>query len=228
MMTIIDHIEEFRRRVIFILIFIFALSFIAFFASDHLIRFVDSNMPENVELIVTTPLEIVLARIGLSIFVSILVSIPFIIYQIAKFVKPAFSEKEKKYMWAIPLSLFLFVFGFSSAFLFIVKFGMNFLASNAASLGIRTLWSLNDTIFFIFSLSFIFGLCFQLPLVVLILNKIGLASHTSLKRYRKYVYVFIFILGAVVTPTVDPFTQIVISVPLIVLYEISLLLVKIF
>ncbi len=227
-MPIIEHIEELRRRIIYILIFAFVLCTITFLYSSKLIKIINSNMPQNVQLIVTTPFEVLFAKLSISIFVSILILIPFIIYQLVKFVNPALNKKEKMYLKFVPFSIVLFFIGFYLAFFFIVKFGMTILASNAINLGIKTLWSLNDTIFFIFSLSFIFGLCLQMPLIIFALNKLNVVGYETLKKQRKYVYVFVFILSAIITPTVDPFTQTIVAIPLIVLYEITMALIKIF
>lgn len=228
MKKIISHIEELRSRLILIIVALFILATATFFASDHLIKLLRDSIPTEVELVVTNPFEIFLAKIWLSIFVSALALIPIIVHQIIAFVRPGLAKKERKVLWFVPFSIVLFFSGFLLCFIFLIKVVIGFLAISSSGLGIRNLWSLNDTISFVFTLSFIFGLCFQLPLILLVLNKLNILKYKTLKEQRKIAYVLTFIVSAVITPTVDPLTQIAVAIPLIFLYEVSLLLIRIF
>ncbi len=226
MKTFISHLEELRKRVVYVLI-IWALLFaICIFFNRHIIRAIISQLPNQVELIATSPINIISAQLKLDFFLSLLLIIPIVIVEVINYVRPALKKKERKYLLWVPLSIILFYTGFAAGLVFIGKIGLHFLAANAISLGIANMWEINETISFVFIISFILGLCFQLPLVLTMLAKMGLVNSQKLIEHRKLAYVLVFVISAILTPTVDPVTQIFVSLPLIFLYELSLLLTR--
>jgi sec-independent protein translocase protein TatC len=227
METVISHLEELRSKLVFILISFFILMAVVFLISDELIKILDRSMPENVELVVNNPFEILLAKVGLSLFISLLALLPLLFHQAILFIKPGLKEKEKKILWFVPLSVVLFFLGFFLSFLFLLEIGIRFLAESSTSIGIKNLWSLNETISLLFIFSSILGLCFQLPLILMGLNRLGILSYEMVKKKRKFVYILMLIISAIITPTVDPITQIAVALPLILLYELSLLLMRV-
>jgi len=195
--------------------------------SGYLIKLLNSYLYDKVVLITTNPLEIFLAMVKLSLFLSMIIILPILIYQIVGFVKPALNENEKKVLRFIPLGLTLFFSGFILSFVLMLKIGIEVLADVGTSLGILNLWSLSETISFIFMLSFVVGICFQLPIVLVMLDKLKIIKYDTMMKRRKFFYVLMFIISAIITPTVDPVTQTIVAIPLVLLYELSLFLMKI-
>ena len=226
MEKVISHLNELRSRLISTIV-IFLLFFTLFsFLSRYLIKYLLSSLPKGIEIVVMTPMESLFGILKVSIFVSILATLPFALYHIVRFVKPALKKNERKFLKFLPFSLTLFFVGFFCCYFLLIRIFIPFFVRISSVLNVRNLWSLVSTIDFIFMSCVIFGLFFQLPLLLLILEKIGIVNYGVLRKQRKTVYVLVFIFSAVITPTVDPITQIVVSVPLILLYEISLILMK--
>src|SRR6185436_12783844 len=151
------------------------------------------------------------------------VGFPYLAYEIWKFVKPALHEKEQKYAKGIVFyTSFLFITGMLFGYYVIVPMSVNFLGSYQVSEQVKNTITLDSFISIVTMMTLISGVVFELPIVVYFLTKIGILSPTFMRTYRRHSVVIIMIVAAVITPTSDATTLIMVALPLYVLYEISI------
>lgn len=227
---LIEHLNELRSRLIVVLVFFFLLFFIGFFVSNFIIQQVitDLIIAENIKLIVLTPLEYIYAQIKVGFLLALMIISPLIIYEILMFAKPALTLREKRAVHLIlPSFVLLFAAGIVFAYFIFLPVALYFLA-NLTAFNVLNMWSLNKFISFVFITALSFGLVFQIPLIMLILHRLNIVNIEVLKKQRKIVYVLIFVIAAIITPSVDFISQIILAVPLIILYEMSFLFVRVF
>jgi len=228
--TIAEHLEELRKRLIRILIVIALFFFVGFALSSRIINLLSYELVKNldVSLIVTTPFEFLLTQIFVGLIIAVIMALPLIIYEAVYFTNPALKKKERKILgFILPFTLIFFAAGLLFGYFVFLKAGLSLLSNIALSAGMLNLWSVQGFIRFIITILFFLGLLFQLPLLILLLNKIGAVSRDSLCSARKYFIVAAFFFAALLTPP-DPLTMILLGLPLIVLYELGILLTRIF
>jgi sec-independent protein translocase protein TatC len=158
-------------------------------------------------------------------FVSgLIIASPYILWEVWSFIKPALYEKERRYARGIVFyTSSLFITGVLFGYYIITPMSVNFLGSYQVSEQVKNTITLSSFISMVTTLSLLTGLIFELPIVIYFLTKIGLMSPAFMKTYRKHAVVVILILAAVITPTSDATTMILVAVPLYVLYEISII-----
>lgn len=217
--TIVEHLNELRNRIGKSLIFLLVCSVIIYSSIDKILFFLSKPVGK---LVFIAPQEAFTTNIKIAFFVGLLFSSPFILYQIWKFASLGLLPKERKYIRIFgPLSFLLFVIGFTFGYLIIVPIGMKFLLGFASEI-LAPMITISKYISFVFNLSFAFSLVFQLPIVILFLTKIGIVTPAVLKKRRKEAIVLVFIAAAIMTPP-DVVTQVLMAVPLILLYELGIL-----
>ena len=232
-----SHLIELRNRLLFFFIFfIFCFSFSYFFI-DKILDFIVEPFINSIEfkndkrLIYTGLTEVFLSYLKISIISAFIISAPFFIYQIWAFVAPGLLNKEKKvifpFLFLVPI---MFLIGFVFVYFLIIPLAWDFFISFDTSASNKNYTielepKINEYISLSLKLAFVFGLAFQLPIVVLLLTILGLISPNDLKKKRRYIIVMIFLISAIITPP-DIFSQIGLALPIIILYEFSLLLSK--
>lgn len=217
--TIVEHLNELRNHIGKSLIFLLVCSVIIYSSIDKILLFLSKPVGK---LVFIAPQEAFTTNIKIAFFVGLLFSSPFILYQIWKFVSLGLLPKERKYIRIFgPLSFLLFVIGFTFGYLIIVPIGMKFLLGFASEI-LAPMITISKYISFVFNLSFAFSLVFQLPIVILFLTKIGIVTPAVLKKRRKEAIVLVFIAAAIMTPP-DVVTQVLMAIPLILLYELGIL-----
>jgi len=202
---------------------------IAYIFSEKLFQLLiaplNAVMPEGDHLIFTNLPEMFFAYIKVAFIAGILAAAPLIFYQLWMFVAPGLYQKEKKFI--IPFvvsSTILFVGGALFGYFIVFPFGFKFFIGFSNEY-VKALPKVKEYLSFSIKLLFAFGIVFELPVVVFFLAKIGLVTPDLLKRKRKYAILLAFVLGAILTPP-DVITQIMMACPLIVLYEIGIIVAK--
>ena len=234
----ISHLVELRKRLINTLIFLFTLFIICYFFSEYIYGFLvepyaNAVKEDKIErrLIFTALQETFLTYLKVSFFSAFFITSPFILIQIWKFIAPGLYNHEKKaimpYLVVTPI---LFLLGGMLVYYLImplaIKFFLSFESLGAATnLPIQLEAKVNEYLSLVMKLIFAFGLSFQLPVVLSLLARIGVVNSTFLKERRKYVVVIIFGAAAILTPP-DPITQVGLAIPLLLLYELSILSVN--
>jgi sec-independent protein translocase protein TatC len=187
----------------------------------------------NSRIIFTSLIEAFTTHLKITFFASLIVSFPIIAFQVYRFLSPALYKNEKiAIMPFFIVSPFLFIGGLSFCYFFIIPLAWQFFASfQIMDLDVKNPLVLearfSEYASLIISFLVSFGFVFQLPVVLIVLNKLGIVSLSGLKKLRRYAIVFIFIVSAILTPP-DVISQILMAIPLIFLYEASLIYIKLF
>jgi sec-independent protein translocase protein TatC len=163
-----------------------------------------------------------MVHIYISMMAALVVAFPYLLWEIWSFIRPALLPKEKKYSRGLVVySTILFVLGMLFSYFLIVPLTVNFFSSYQVSESVTNSITLNSYISTVVSLSLSTGLVFELPIVVFFLTKIGLLTPKFMKKSRKYVWVILLTIAAIITPP-DVFSQILVTIPLVLLYELSI------
>lgn len=228
----IAHLEELRKRIIICLVTSvlgFALSYsFAKEIFDFLARPLKQALPPGSSLIFTTPTEAFFVYLKTAFVAGIFLASPVILFQIWQFVSPGLYEKERRYL--IPfvfVSTLLFVGGGAFGYFVVLPPAFKYLIGFAGS-SIQALPTMREYFGFTSTFLFAFGIVFEVPVFILLLAKMGIVNYRMLCRFQKYAVVLSFIVGAVLTPGPDVFSQLMMALPLLALYEISLLLARLF
>lgn len=162
-----------------------------------------------------------------SITAGFIMAFPYILWEVWKFIRPALYTNERKYAkWFILSTSLLFFLGVAFGYFILVPLSINFLTNLQISSEIKNQIDINSYISTVKTTSLATGLIFELPIIIFFLAQLGLVTDAFLKDYRKYAYVLILIVAAIVTPP-DVVSQIIVSIPMILLYEVSIFIAKI-
>ena len=237
--SFIEHLTELRSRLVRSVVYLFIFFAICYFFAENIYSFLLSPYAEAVKdddvnrrMIFTALHETFITYLKVAFFASMFVTSPIILTQIWKFVAPGLYKNEKMallpYLIATPT---LFLLGGMLVYYLVMPLAIKFFLSfeTSASMGglpIQLEAKVNEYLSLIMRLIFAFGLSFQLPVLLSLLARVGFIDSQYLKKRRKYVIVIIFAVAAILTPP-DPITQIGLGIPLLILYELSILSVKI-
>ena len=229
-MPLTAHLAELRSRLIWCMLGL-AVGFIVCYAfSDKIVAALQAppvlvGQPVKVPLQIIAPAEAFVTYIKVGLIAGLFLVLPFILYQLWKFVGPGLLEHEKKY--TVPFLIGSAVLFYSGGVLcyLVLPFLMHFLLSFARG-GIKAQLSVGYYVTFCIRLMIAFGLVFQLPMVVVFLTQLGLLSSRLLIRYFRHAVVLIFVLAAVLTPTTDPLSLVAMVLPMLLLYGLSILAAK--
>jgi len=223
-MSFFDHLEELRKRLIILSVVIFAAMIVCFTFVEQILDII-TRPAEHLELIYTTPAEAFMSQLRLSFIAAVMLTLPFTIYQVLAFILPALRETEKKAIIPLVITMcLLFALGILFGYYVVFPFALFFFLGFATE-GLMPLFTISAYISFVFSFLVAFGIVFQVPLVFWFLGRLSLISSSFLKKNRKYAILVTAVLSATITPP-DIFSQILMIGPMIVLYEIGLLLVR--
>ncbi len=237
--SFVEHLTELRSRLVKSFIYLFIFFIICYFFAENIYRFLLEpyaqavmNDEVNRRLIFTALHETFITYLKVAFFTAMFVTSPIILTQIWKFIAPGLYKNEKKallpYLVVTPT---LFLLGGMLVYYLVmplaIKFFLTFETSaQISSLPIQLEPKVNEYLSLIMRLIFAFGISFQLPVLLSLLARVGFIDSEYLKKRRKYVVVIIFAVAAILTPP-DPITQIGLGIPLLILYELSILSVKI-
>lgn len=226
------HLEELRRRIIYCLVAVLVTSLCCYAFKEKIFEFIAipliASLPEdNSWMIFTGVTEAFFTYLKISFLAGVFLSLPVIFYQLWIFIAPGLYAKEKKVV--VPFVIFstlFFVTGACFGYFVVFPFGFKFLLSFATDV-IRPFPSLREYLSFATKLLVAFGLVFELPLITYFLSKVGLITHRTLARNRRYFIVLAFIVSAALTPP-DVVTQLLMAGPILILFEVSVMVAKIF
>ena len=230
MMTFIDHLEELRWRIIKALIGILLGSAIIFFFIDEIFQILLHpttllDSPPTLQVLKVHGMFMI--KWGIAFIGGLILGIPVITFQLWKFIAPGLLKNERKYVFPIVLFSFIsFIAGVLFAYFIIIPFSLNFFSS-MGYVDVENNFSINYYFSYILWLIFSSGLLFQLPVLVVIFTLIGILTPPFMRHYRRHSFITILILSALITPP-DPISLLMMSLPLILLYELSIILCSIF
>ncbi len=239
-MTFWDHLDVLRASILRVaaVLLVTAIGLFAFkdFLFDDLLlapakgdfflyRWLGVDFSLNLQIIeLTAPFMI---HMKMAFMCAIVLTFPYFIYQIWKFIAPALYDNErKKVRNAFLFSSGLFYFGVAVGFLLIFPLMLNFFADYQVSESVTNNFSLSSYISLLTSMVLTFGIVFEFPVIIAILSAIGIIKKQTMKKYRRHAICAVVILAAVITPSGDPFSLIVVAVPLYLLYEFGVMICK--
>lgn len=222
-MTLFEHLDELRSRIIYSLLAWIVSSTAAYFFTPHILRLFTSMI--KTRLIFVNPTEAFFAYLKIALLMGLFIALPFILFQIALFVFPGLEKAERRWVGAlVPAVVVLFFLGVLFAYFVLIPITLRFFMSFGTS-DLQPMITIGNFISFVLTLTILCGIIFQTPLTILFLGLIGIVSAKMLREKRKYVILFFFILSAIATPTPDAFTQIIVAIPMLLLYEVGIILV---
>ena len=224
-MTLVEHLDELRNRIIFSGIFLVIAIAVCFWQEDALLDFANEPLPAGFEPLTFSPTEPFFTTVKLSVYGGILVALPILLYQVYAFVLPAFAPHEKRTLLPFMLSVpVLFIAGAAFAYAVVMPAGLEFLLGfNEDSFNIEVRASEYYS-FFILTLIAV-GFLFQIPIAVLSVCRLGIVTPEQLAHNRRYA-VLVIAVAAMLLPGTDPVTMLISMLPLYLLFEFSLLLAK--
>ncbi len=218
-MTIVEHLEELRVRLLISLVAFGIATIIGYLFVERILALLLQPVGQVVFL---APTEAFFVRLKVAGLAGVFLSLPVILYQIWRFVAMGLTPTERRYTLSmIPVAAVLFVGGAAFAFLTILPFGIRFLLSYQTP---NLVPMISIAAYTSFATAFVlsFGLLFQLPLVVVLLARLGIVTPAQLAAGRKYALLGIVTASAVLTPTTDVVSQMLMAVPTYLLYEVSI------
>ncbi len=226
-MPLMEHLRELRTRLIRAFIALFITTAISFAFAKQAFVVLMVPLGENATLQALKPTESLGNYMKVALLCGILLAMPFIVYQIGRFIAPGLTKKERRYLFVlVPGATLCFVVGVAFAYFVMLPAAIPFLQGFLADI-IQQDWAVGEYLSFVTSLLFWIGVSFELPLFIYFLAKLGILDAETLMKNFKYAVVIIAVLAAVITPTVDPLNMILVMGPLILLYLLGVLLAKI-
>lgn len=230
-MTLIEHLYELRNRLVKAVLFIVIGMVVAWFLYDHILTILkhpycslpashrlNTGHGNNCSLIFTGPLDGFLIRLKVMLVAGIIMASPFWLYQLWAFITPGLKKKERKItIWFVISSTVLFIGGAALAYFVLTK-GLRVLVESAGSGTVAAL-AVTSYLRFVLAMLTIFGVSFEVPLLIVMLNMVGVLSFERLKKMQRILIFAIFAFAAVVTPSQDPFTMCALAVPMVILFE---------
>jgi sec-independent protein translocase protein TatC len=228
-MSFLDHLEELRWRLIYAIIGIVIGSIAAWIFIEPLIELVLLKPARDSGAVLQNlrPFGQLFLFVQVSIVVGIVATLPNLFYQLWRFISPALKKNEKKYILSIVIfSTVCFLAGIAFAYFVMLPLALKF-AAEFGTEAIKNEFAINEYMSIIISVMLAAGFVFELPMISFFLTKLGILTPAFMRKYRRHAIVAILVLAAFLTPGADPISQIVLAVPLVLLYEISIFISKI-
>ncbi|MCU7558537.1 twin-arginine translocase subunit TatC [Macrococcus capreoli] len=227
-LTVVEHLEELRKRIMIVLYSLVAGTAVGFYFGKPVTKFLTKDdVPKEIELHyfkVSDPLTIYITVI--MIIALILIS-PMILYQLWAFISPGLHPKERRATLAyIPISLVLFLAGLAFSYLFVFPYLIYFTIGLASEMGVHQMIGVREYFNELLRFTIPFGFLFQLPILLMFLTRLGLVTPMFLKKNRKYAYFALFVFAGLIAPP-DLITYFMFALPMILLYEASIQISKI-
>lgn len=226
-MTFWDHLDELRSRLWRILAMVVIAMVLCFFFKEQLFAIVLGPKPEYLQLINVELTQQFLIHMRVALWAGLIIASPYIIYEVFAFIAPGLYENERRItIRAVVISYLLFVSGVLLSYFAIFPITVDFLGSYQVADYVTNTITLSSYISVMGIMCLLMGVVFELPVLCWLLAKVGLLKASFMRHYRSHAVVVILILAAVITPTGDPFTLSLVSIPIYLLWELSILIVR--
>jgi len=223
-MTIVEHLEELRTRLTKALIAVTVTTALSFTFTTQIMRVLIA--PAGIKPVFLRPTEMFITYFRVALLTGVLLAMPVLVYQTVQFIWPGLKGGERSSVRLIvPGATFSFVAGVMFTYFVILPFALRYLVSFGGDL-VEAKWAIGEYISFVTTLLFWSGVVFETPLVMFFLARLRVITPQFLSKNRKFAIVIIAIVSAVITPTPDPFNMGLVMIPLLLMYELSILLAK--
>ncbi len=228
-LSITDHLQALRQHLLIALTAVLVCAGGAFYFSEALMEIIGRSLPTGTQMVFLSPEEALWADLKLSLFVGLSLAFPIVAHQAWRFVAPGLLATERRH--ALPfllLATFFFFLGLAFSYFVALPFALDFLIGYGERRGITAQISVSNYVDFHLKLMLGFGAIFELPAVMFLLARVGILTAEFLRQKRRYAIFLAFLVAAILTPTPDVFNQCLMAIPLIFLYEVGYLIVRIF
>ncbi len=224
-MSLSGHLKELRNRIIVCVIAMIATFLIGLNYSPRLVDLLtDLGTVHGYEFVALEPAELLMQYFGVAFLIAVILTLPLLIFQIWAFIRPGLKKNENKiFLLVITFGLFCFILGILFAYRIMLPFMLRFLINVGKDSVVTSSISIARYLTFLFTIFIIFGVVFEMPVVTVALTQLGLLRVSWLKKARKVVIIIIFLISAFITPP-DVVSQIMVSVPMILLYQLSIMI----
>jgi sec-independent protein translocase protein TatC len=228
--TLVEHLSELRTRIVYSLYAIFIFTCVAWYFSEQLFDFIRRPiaglLPPGEGLYFNAPTEKFMAHIKVSVIAGLVAACPVWIYHVWKFIEPGLYLKEKKFgRYFILFGTLLFLVGVAFAYFLVLPAGLKVLMEFGGTTD-KALITIDYYVSFFLMTVLVFGAAFEMPLIIVLLGMVGIVSSRGLSRMRRYAIVAIAAGSAVFTPP-DAISMMLLAVPMVLLYEISILILRV-
>lgn len=244
-----EHLGELRKKIIISLVALFVTFFISFNYSEDIFKFimfplkynldfsvknmhidfVPQDKLQNTKLIFLAPAEAFWMNIKVALVAGLILALPVIFHQLWKFISPGLLPKERRYVVPFIFSATgLFLVGAAFCFFIVLPLAMKFLLTYKVGDFLSPMLSVGNYVDFCLKFLLAFGAVFELPIAIIFFTRMGIVTPKTLAKNRKYAILLAFVMAAILTPTPDIFNQTLMAVPMIVLYEVGILVSRIF
>ena len=227
-MTLLEHLEELRSRFIKAGAALLVMTMFALIFTPRFLDILKAPAPPGTTLIFIEVTEMFLTYFHVALMAGIGLASPWILYQVIAFISPGLTRREKRLLRiALPFVVIFFAFGVLFGYFITLRFALSYLLGlfpEFASPQIR----IENFITFVTTVLFWMGISFEMPVIVYIIAKLGLITPDKLAANRKYAILLFFVIAAIITPTPDPLNQTLVAAPMIVLYEVGILIARVF
>lgn len=225
-MTLVEHLEELRRRLIVIVISILAAAVAGFVVAGNVLDLLVAPLPDEFEnLIYTGPADLFGAYLKIAGFIGIAIAMPIILFQVWRFVTPGLTREERRWVWPVILvAMALFALGIFVGYL-VIPYALTFLLGFSRP-NIQPLLTVDGYIGFVTSMLLAFGIVLEFPIVLVGLSKVRILNYRRIARQRRWAIVGIVAFAIVLTPGGDPISPLILSSVMLLLFEGSLLVIR--
>ena len=225
-MSLLEHLEELRSRIIVIAFSIVVGGIIGFLLSEPIIEILRAALPEGQDTLIAISVgESLAVRLRVALYVGLAISVPVILYHLWRFVTPGLTRTERRLIWPMLIaSALLFALGIGLGY-FVIPYALSFLLGLALP-GVETQLRLSEYISFVSTVMLAFGLAFQFPVLLLLLARVGILNYRFLSTRRRWAVLAIVLFAIVATPGGDPLSSIILSLVMYALFEGTLQLIR--
>jgi sec-independent protein translocase protein TatC len=223
-LSLMQHLGELRSRLMVASFGVIITTTLAFFFAKDIILLLEAPAHLGKPLQLISPTEGFTTYMRVSLFTGIALSMPIILYEIYAYINPALRPNERRFLLTLgPFVLLLFVGGMAFCYFLLLPNAINFLFTFGSEV-FEAAPRASEYISFVTTFILGVGLVFEMPVIIFAVTAIGLVQRSWLAKQRRYVVLLVFVLGAVITPTPDPFNQTLVAIPMYLLFEVGLLL----
>ncbi|MCV0403935.1 MAG: twin-arginine translocase subunit TatC [Chloroflexi bacterium] len=225
-MSLLEHLEELRSRIVVVAITIVLAGIVGFFLSEPIIAILRAALPEGQDTLIQISVgESLAVRLRVALYVGIAIALPVILYQIWRFVTPGLTRSERRLIWPMLIgAILLFAIGIGLGY-FVIPFALEFLLGLALP-GVETQLRLSEYVSFVSTVMLAFGLAFQFPVLLLLLARVGILNYRFLSARRRWAVLVIVLFAIIVTPGGDPVSSMVLSLVMYTLFEGTLQIIR--
>lgn len=225
-MSLIEHLEELRRRLMIIVVAVLVAAIAGFVISRPVLDLLRVPLPDQYDtLIILGPADAFAAQLKIAGFLGIAFAMPIILFEVWRFVTPGLTRRERRFIWPVMLAaLVLFALGVTIGYI-VIPYALNFLLGFAGN-GIEPNLTVEGYIGFVTTMMLAFGLVLEFPIVLIGLARVGILSHRRLASQRRWAILAIVLFAIVLTPGGDPISPLILSSVMLVLFEGSLLVIR--